>query len=319
MGRRYKWWSGLRGVSPGRVVRGVWEELTAGNILDVAAQLSYYFLYSLFPLLFFLVSLAAYLPESIAQSVDEALGRLRQLMPPQAANIVSEHVQGLLTRQRPQLLSLGLLVTLWSASRGVDAFRRALNLAYDVPESRPFLRVQLNAVLILVVSALFILLSIAAILLGGQVGFWLAEKVGFGQEFLVLWSWLRWPISALAIMLTAALLYYVLPDVKQEFVYITPGSVLSTLLWLLCTLGFTAYVERFGDYNATYGSIGGVIVLMTWLYLSGLVFLLGGKVNALIEHESTAGKERGARAEGEAPLPKEQRPSGGQEGVPNPA
>jgi membrane protein len=301
------------------VLRGVWQEFTAGNILDVAAQLSYYFLYSLFPLLFFLISLAAYLPPGLAQAADEALDRLRQLMPPQAASIVEEHVRGLLTRERPQLLSLGLLVTVWSASRAVDAFRRALNVAYDVSESRSFLRVQLNAVLMLVVATLFILLSIAAILLGGEVGFWLAERVHFGRQFLVLWSWLRWPISAVAISLTAALLYYVLPDVKQDFVYITPGSVLSTVLWLLCTLGFTVYVERFGDYNATYGSIGGVIVLMTWLYLSGLVFLLGGKVNALIEHESAVGKARGARAEGEAPLPAEERPSAGRDRVPNPA
>ncbi len=110
-------------------------------------------------------------------------------------------------------------------------------------------------------------------------------------------------------MLSAALGYYLLPDVKQKFKFITPGSVIGTLVWFGACLGFNLYVSNFGSYNVTYGSIGSVIVLMTWFYLTGFIFLMGGEINAILEHWSSDGKAEGARAEGEAPLPAHERPS----------
>jgi membrane protein len=200
------------------------------------------------------------------------------------------------------------VITLWTASRGVDALRKGLNLAYDVTESRSFWRTQALAVLVTVAGAVLILLAFAMFLAGGEAGMWLAERLHIAREFAVLWSWLRWPFTAGVVMLAAALCYYLLPDVEQKFHYITPGSATSTLLWLLTTWGFTKYVEHFGRFNVTYGSIGGVVVLMVWLYLTGLVFLFGGEVNAVVEHTSPAGKAKGARREGDLPLPPGQHP-----------
>jgi len=154
-----------------------------------------------------------------------------------------------------------------------------------------------------------VLISIALLTAGGSAGFWLARKVGIAHQYVLVWSWLRWPVTALAMMLCAALAYYVLPDVKQKFKFITPGSVIGTLVWLACTYGFSVYAGHFGSYNVTYGSIGGVIVLLTWFYLSGFVFLMGGEVNAIIEHAAPDGKESGARAPGEVPPPRSERPS----------
>jgi membrane protein len=136
-----------------------------------------------------------------------------------------------------------------------------------------------------------------------------AAKLHVDQFWPLLWSWLRWPITAVGIMLALALLYYFLPDVKQEWRFITPGSAVSTVLWLLVAWGFSLYAENFGSYDKTYGAIGGVIVLMTWFYISGFVFILGGELNALIEHHSPEGKTAGARAAGEAPPPAVDRPS----------
>jgi membrane protein len=129
------------------------------------------------------------------------------------------------------------------------------------------------------------------------------------QQYTLVWTFLRWPATALVVITIAALLYYLLPDVKQRFRFITPGSLVGTALWLLSTWAFTLYAEHFGSYNATYGSIGSAVILMTWLYITGLVFILGGEINAILEHASPDGKERGARAEGEAPPPPEERPS----------
>ena len=297
----------LRGLSAGGFVRGLARRLRDNAATDRAAQLSYYFLFALFPFLFFLVTLAAYLPSRGA--IDDLMARLGPLMPNQAEQIIRAQLTALATNQRPHLLTLGLLLALWSASRGVDALRSSLNLSYDVKESRAWWRTQSMALIVTACTSVVMLLAIAGIAVGGNLGLLLATHLHVDEFWPLLWGWLRWPITALGVMLVLAALYYFLPDVKQEWRYITPGSVLGTALWLLASWGFSAYADHFGSYDKTYGSIGGVIVLMTWLYVTGLIFIVGGEVNALLEHQSAGGKEKGARAPGKAPEPALQRPS----------
>lgn len=296
----------MRGPTLKKLPRRLYRALADDAVTDTAAQLSYYLLFALFPFLFFLVTLVAYLP--IHGAVDSLMDRLQYVMPGDALEVVRQHLQILLHNQRPRLLSVGLVVTLWTASRGVGALRKGLNLAYDVPESRPFWKTQIAAIAMTVASALLIVLAFGGFVAGGSAGEWLADKVHVGRQFATAWSWLRWPFTAMVVMFAAALSYFFLPDVKQRFRYITPGSVTATGLWLLSTWAFTQYAEHFGTFEVTYGSIGGVVVLMLWLYISGLVFLIGGELNAVIEHQSKEGKLEGARAEGEAPLPPEERP-----------
>ena len=274
---------------------------------DRAAQLSYYFMFALFPFLFFLVTLAAYLP--IKGALDDLVGRLEPLMPDEAMSIIQGQLGRLTTEQRPRFLTLGLALAVWSASRGVDALRTSLNLSYDVKESRPWWKTQAMALVVTLGTSALMLLAVGGLALGGNVGMWLAGKMHVDQFWPMLWGWLRWPITAVGVMFVLALLYYFLPDVKQEWRFITPGSVIGTGLWLLASYLFTVYAENFGSYDKTYGSIGGVIVLLTWLYITGLIFILGGELNALVEQESAEGKARGARAAGEAPPPPVDRPS----------
>jgi membrane protein len=233
--------------------------------------------------------------------------------------LIDTHVQGLVSKPRPHFFTLGLLMTLYSASRGVDAVRKALNLAYDVKESRPLWKTEALAFGMTASGALLVLIGVAALVAGGSGGFWLARHLGIAEPYVLVWRWLRWPITAGVLTLCAALAYYLLPDVEQEFKFITPGSVIGTLAWFFTTWGFSVYAKHFGSYNATYGAIGGVVVLMTWFYITGFIFLLGGEINAILEAASTDGKRSGARAAGEAPPPPAERPSAAPPGAVNSA
>jgi membrane protein len=288
-------------------LKRVYRHYVDHTVSDTAAVLAYYFLFSLFPFLFFLATLTAFLP--LGNSVDLMFDRIRPVLPAQALDLLNEHVTSLVGKPHPKLLTVGILFTLYSASRGVDAVRKGLNLAYDVKETRPIWQTELAAFGATLAGAVLVLFGISALVAGGAAGFWLSRHLGIEAAYVLVWSWLRWPVTAAAIMLAAALVYYCLPNVKQKFKYITPGSVFATLAWLFATWGFSEYVSHFGTYNVTYGSIGGVIVLMTWLFISGFIFLMGGEVNAIIEHASPEGKAPGAHAEGEAAPPPDERPS----------
>src|SRR4051794_30969790 len=292
----------------GTFLKRLYQEYENDAVADSAAALSYYFVFALFPFLFFLATLTAFVP-FVCNSVDTILARAHAILPEQAIGLIDTHLRGLVETPRPHLLTLGLVATLYSASRGVDALRKTLNLAYDVKESRKWWRTELVAFGMTIGGAALVLVAIMALTAGGSAGFWLARHVGIADQYVLVWSWLRWPITAAVNMLCAALAYYVLPDVKQQFKFITPGSVIGTLVWLVSTWGFSKYAENFGSYNVTYGSIGGVIVLLTWFYISGFIFMMGGEMNAIIEHAAPDGKKSGARAPGEAAPPKSQRPS----------
>ena len=294
-------------MSLGRFVRTLFRQFWNDAVPDRAAQLSYYFIFALFPFLFFLVTLTAYLP--LRGAIDALLDRAAELMPGQALEIIRGQLDSLLSRPRPNLLTAGLVVALWSSSRGIDAIRTALNLAYAVRESRSWWKVQAIALGMTIASALLILVAVTLIVLGGKAGLWLTNKVGFGGESLALWRYLRWPVTAVVIMLALALTYHLLPDVKHEFRLITPGSVVGSILWLLATWGFTYYAEHFGNYNVAYGSLAGVAILLTWMYIGGLIFILGGEMNAIIEHASRERKRVGAPAPGQRPPPPTERAS----------
>jgi membrane protein len=297
-----------RKLTAKQFVKEVFHEYVHDNVSDSAAILSYYFVFSLFPFLVFLATMTAYIP-GVKSSVGTMLDRARSILPAQAMVIIDQHVRGLINEPRPKLLTIGLIVTLYSASRGVDAVRKALNLAYDVKESRPLWKTEAIAFGMTIGGALLVLLGVTALVAGGDLGLWLAQRLDFAKEYVFIWRWARWPVTAGVIMLCAAIGYYLLPDVEQEFRFITPGSIFGTLVWLAATWGFNQYASHFGSYNVTYGSIGGVIVLMTWLYLSGFVFLMGGEINAILEDHAPDGKELGARAPGQAPPPPSERPS----------
>jgi membrane protein len=272
-------------------------EVMADNCLGLAAQLAYYFFLALFPALLFLVAVISFIP--ITGLLDAITAMLARVAPGEVLTIVREQLLKIANDKSTGLLTLGMLGTIWSTSSGMTAIIDTLNQAYDIQESRPFWKVRLMAVGLTVALALFIVISLALVLVGPT----LAEKVAvwahMGPVFAWTWKILQWPIVFALVTLGIALIYYFAPDAEQDWTYITPGSILATALWLVISLIFKFYIANFTSYTATYGIIGGAIVLMLWFYVSALAVLVGAELNAEIEHASPYGKEPGEKVPGE--------------------
>ena len=196
-------------------------------------------------------------------------------------------------------MSLGVLLAVSSSSAAMVAIIDTLNRAYDVEEGRPWWKVRMIAIALTVGVSIFILVSFALIIVGPTIATRLAESWGLGPVFEWTWKILQWPIVFALASTGIALIYYFAPDVKQELVWLTPGSVLATTLWLIASLGFKYYVANWGNYTETYGLIGAVMILLLWFYISGLVIIVGAEMNAEIEHASPYGEDPGEKVEGQ--------------------
>jgi membrane protein len=280
----------LGGLSVKELGVRVYQEATADEILDRGAALAYYLLFALFPGLLFLTTLLGLLP--IPDLMERLLGYARQALPPDAASLVERTLGEIQAGARGGLLSIGVIGALWAGSAGMAAVMNALNVAYDVTEVRPFWRRRLVAVALTVGFAIFIITALVLMVFGPRIGEAVAGAFGLGGLFTALWNVISIPVVILLVLVGIALVYYLAPASKQQWRWVTPGSLTALVLWLALSFGLRLYVTSFGNYNATYGSIGGVILLLLWLYLSSVVILLGAEVNAEIEH---AAAERGDR------------------------
>lgn len=291
---KYNPWK-LGGLTFRELGRRLWHQMQKDELLGRAAQLSYYVLLALFPAL--IVLTAALGLFSLQYYMPELMSYLRDVLPQDALSMVERVLTQVAEGSGANLLSLGGLGALWASSSGVTAIMEALNVVYDVKEdSRPMWRVRLTAILLTIGLAGFVILSLTLVLYGETLGVWIAGFVGLGEAFTSFWNVLRWPIVVGLMLFVVGVVYYVCPDIKQDWRWVSPGSVFAVSMWVIVSLGFKVYVDNFGGYNKVYGSIAGVIVLMLWLYWSGLVLLMGGEINAEIEHAAT---ERQGSADGE--------------------
>jgi membrane protein len=283
----------LGGLSVKELARRVIHEIQEDNVPAYAAQLAYYFLFSLFPFFLFLTALLGYIP--VPDLMDKIMALLVDVMPGEALHLAEDNVRELATSQKGGLLSFSAFIALWVASSAITAISDSLNRAYGVKEGRPFWKVRGIAILLTAGLAVLLLASMLLLIFGPQLGGFIAAKIGLGDAFAIAWSVLRWPVILFLLTLAVALVYYFAPDVEQEWRWITPGSIFAIIGWILVSLAFGYYVDNFGSYNKTYGTIGAVIVLLTWMYLSGFLLLVGGEMNAEIEHASASGKAPGKK------------------------
>lgn len=252
------------------------------ELLDRGAQVAFYFSFSLFPLLFFLISLFGLVLESTDRLQSELFAYLYQIMPASAYQLVRKTVEEIVVSSTTGKLTLGLAITLWSSSIGVDSLRNALNAVAGITETRPWWKTKLQSLALTFVSILLLAVALALVFYG-----WQLVQIGlgmFGFESVSRW-WLvtlQW-VMILAVMLAACeIVYNLLPDYKSfRWDWVTYGSIVSIFLWIVFTGGFRLYLEYFNTYNRAYGSLGAVIILMLWLYLTAVVLLIGAAVNAV--------------------------------------
>lgn len=257
------------------------------DVLSAAAQVAFYFSFAFFPLLLFLVSLFGMVLESTEELRAELYGYLAQLMPLSAYQLVRTTMDEIIETSSSGKLTLGLLVTLWSASAGVDSLRIALNRVYELKETRSWWNTKLHA---LVLTFLFILLL--AIGLGAVTAGWHlvnAALAGLGMESTSPWvvSAVQWIAIIVVMILSTAVVYSWLPCFKEfHWVWISPGSATAIAVWIIFGSLFRLYLQYFNTYNKAYGSLGAVIILMLWMYITGLAILLGGAINSVLTEMS---------------------------------
>ncbi|WP_271104081.1 YihY/virulence factor BrkB family protein [Pseudomonas tohonis] len=291
---------GLRDVGWRTIVVRTVTEFIEDELPTYASALAFQMFFSLFPFLLLLIAVIGFL--ELPEFFDWLQAQATLVLPSAAMDLVLPAIEQLQT-QKPGLFSIGAVVALWSSSSAIRSSMDAMNRAYDVQEGRPtWKRIPLS-VLYTVGVAAFLLAAAGLMVTGPQVMNWLAGQLGIEDAVVVLWNWLRIPAAVLLLMMVVAAVYYLLPDVEQEFRFITPGSVLAVLVWLVASLGFSYYAKNFANYNAMYGSIGAIIILLLYLYISAAVLLLGAELNAVIEHHSREGKNPGEKKaeDGDAP------------------
>lgn len=294
----------LGGLTRRELGRRVWLEIYEGDLFTRSAALSYYFLLALFPLLIFLTSMLGYFAEAGTELRASMLHYLASVAPRSASQLVRATVEEITEGATGGKLSFGLLAALWFASFGMSAIGDTLNAVYGVRESRPLWKLRLLSLGLTAAIAALVVAALALVLYGGEIGEGLATRYALGGAFESAWGALQWPIVLAFVLFAFALIYYYAPDLKhQKWYWITPGSIAGVGLWLFVSFCFRLYLRYFDSYSVTYGSLGAVIILLLWFYLTGAAILVGGKVNAEIEH---AAAEAGAP---EAKLPGEKKPS----------
>lgn len=260
------------------LLMSLYTRFTNDEIPRLSAELAYFFLLSLFPFLIFLITLLAYLP----LSQNDVLMVITQYAPGESTMLIESTLNQILSNQRGGLLSFGIIGTIWSASNGINAIVRAFNRAYDVEESRSFFVARGMSILLTIAMVFVILIALLLPVFGKHIGLIISATYGFSAEFLSIWNTIRWLVSGLILFTVFTALYFVAPNKKLRIKYVLPGALFSTLGWITVSLIFSFYVSSFGNYSATYGSLGGIIILMIWFYFSGMIIVLGGEINALL-------------------------------------
>jgi len=287
----------LGSISYQELGKRIYQKVNESDCSAHAAAMAYYFLFAVFPFLLFLTTVMGLLP--IPHLLDYLLQSAARILPSQAFDLLQDNIRALFINKKQGLLSLGVVLALWASSSALVAVMNAMNKLYVVKEGRPFWKVRLTAILlVLSLSGLF-LVTLILLMFGTKIGSFIAAKIDFGFFFRIVWDLGLIPVILVLLSFAVATIYYFTPDVEQKWKWISPGAIVAIPSWIIISLGFAYYINNFSSHDKTYGSLGAVIVLLLWLYMSGFVILIGAVVNSVLEHSSDEGKEPGEKVEGE--------------------
>ncbi|WP_405110837.1 YihY/virulence factor BrkB family protein [Paenibacillus sp. FSL K6-1217] len=256
----------------------LWVKISADDVQGIAAQLTYYLILSLFPFLIFIMTLIGYANISLENNIHQ----LEQIMPAEAISIIEEILQDVSAGRSQTLLSFGMLATLWAASKGINAVIKGLNRAYEIDESRVFWKIRGIALLATLTIGFVVLLSILLLVLGSWLKTQVFLLVDLPYGFQKLWDLLQYAIPLLVMFIVFTLLYWIAPSRRLMLREVMPGALFTTIGWITTSILFSVYVNQFSDFSKTYGSLGGVTVLLIWLYISSFIILAGGEINAVL-------------------------------------
>ena len=267
-------------MGPG-VLKQVGRKVLDHDCLGLAGQLAYFTLFSLFPFLLALVALAGLLIDDPASLLKTVTERMQGLLPGEAVGLLEGYIDLTLRNADASVLVFGILATFWSSWAAADAIVKAVNRAYELQETRPWWKLWGISVL-MILGFMLVVVSLALVVFGPEVGDYFQSLIGLPDTFLALWDVLRWAGAFLAVSLAHALLYYVSPNAEVPFKWITPGGFAATVLILVSSVGLNLWVANLGRYDQVYGQVGAIMVLMLWLYVTGLMVLIGAEINAVL-------------------------------------
>jgi membrane protein len=271
----------------GRAISRTYEDIGRNHTLQMAAALSYYFVMSLFPALIFLSAVATYLP--VPDVFNQSLNLMARFVPGDSMGLVRKVLSDVVTPNRGAFLSFGFLGTLWAASGGFSAAMEALNVAYDVEETRPFWKTRPLAIGLTFVIGFFLLMALGVMIVGPRFGEWLAGRLHLSQLWIWVWPYIHWTISVVFTILAVEALYFIAPNVKQRFWATLPGAVVAVGCWIGLSYLLGVYFRSFANFNKTYGTLGAAVALMVWLYWTGFAMLVGAELNAELAKRTQKG------------------------------
>ena len=266
------------------------------DVFGYAAQLSFYFLFSLFPLMLCMVTLLGFFAETGSTLRINLLNNLAKVMPVSASELVVKTLDEISASASSSKFSVGLLIALWTASSGMGAIINSLNIAYSVDDTRPWWKTRLISLALTIAFGLFLVVSAALLFYGGSIGEHLATSFGLSAIFSFAWKLLQWPSIIISVLFSFSLVYHFGPNLKRHTWQIfTPGAVAGLTLWVVVSLLFRLYLQHFNTYSKTYGSLGAVMILLLWFYLTGTALLIGGEINSELEkiqHEANTDSDK---------------------------
>jgi membrane protein len=288
----------LGGLTPVQLAKRVYYEIDEDEVFTRSAALSFYFVAALVPMLFFMMAMLGLFGRShdLESSLFAYAGRF---LPTDAYALLQKTLKEITTNSTGSKLAFGLLLALWSGSGGIRSIMDALNRCYHIQERRPYWKQILISVILTVVIAGLTISALVIVLYGGAIAQFVGNHIGLSKVALLAWEIAQWPIALFFVVLSFAIMYYWLPDAKQQWAWITPGSLIGVLLWIGASLGFRVYLHFSNTFSKTYGSLGAAIILLYWLYITGFAILIGGEINSEIENAAARSGHPEAKAEGE--------------------
>ena len=281
----------LGGLTSWQLGRAVFEQIIANNVFGRAAELAFYFLFALFPLIFFMMTLFGLFASHSVELQNNLLSYFADFLPPTAFQLLRSVAREVAAHASHGKLTFGVVSALWCVSSCICSMISALNAAHRVREARPWFKVRAIALGLSLLISTLLVTALFMVLAGSRFVGWLGAGLRLHPLVVLVWKTMQWPTAIFFVALSCSLIYYYGPDLKERrrWHWFTPGAAFGAFIWLGASFGFRIYLHFFNNYGVSYGSLGAVMILLIWLYVTGLACLIGAEINAEIEHAGSRG------------------------------